>query len=180
MQSTNRMRYFILAGEASGDNLGALLMDGIRALDSSALFSFWGGDAMTEVARQTQPDAAPGRHIRELAFMGFVEVVANLKSWIAGRTCIISTHRPAALELMDEIIILQNGRVSAKGEAKSVISKLSRPKVKSKPGGEKPSQENQAPVQPSHARSKTRMIQTAQIAPKVIGQTANGLHQAAK
>ena len=109
-----------------------------------------------------------------------LKVVANLKSWIAGRTCIISTHRPAALELMDEIIILQNGRVSAKGEAKSVISKLSRPKVKSKPGGEKPSQENQAPVQPSHARSKTRMIQTAQIAPKVIGQTANGLHQAAK
>ncbi|MFK8054983.1 MAG: lipid-A-disaccharide synthase [Saprospiraceae bacterium] len=72
------MRYFILAGEASGDNLGALLMERMRDFDSEAEFGFWGGDAMTEVAQQTQPGILPGRHIKELAFMGFAEVVANL------------------------------------------------------------------------------------------------------
>lgn len=74
------MRYFILAGEASGDNLGALLMERIRAIDPSATFGFWGGDSMTKTAKETQPCALPGRHIKELAFMGFIEVVANLRT----------------------------------------------------------------------------------------------------
>lgn len=72
------MRYFILAGEASGDNLGALLINRMHELDPEAEFAFWGGDAMTEALQQFQPNAAPGRHVKELAFMGFAEVVANL------------------------------------------------------------------------------------------------------
>ncbi len=74
------MRYFILAGEASGDNLGALLMGRLQALDSEAHFGFWGGDAMTEIAQKKDSAAKPGRHINELAFMGFAEVVANLRT----------------------------------------------------------------------------------------------------
>lgn len=61
-----------------------------------------------------------------------LKVVSNLKSWLAGRTCIISTHRPAALDLMDEIIIMQNGRVSVQGEAKSVVAKLTSNKLKAR------------------------------------------------
>ena len=74
------MRYFIIAGEASGDNLGALLIERIRGLDPKAKFGFWGGDLMTKVAQQTQPGVMPGRHVKELAFMGFAEVVANLRT----------------------------------------------------------------------------------------------------
>jgi len=67
------MRYFLLAGEASGDNLGALLIDSIREKDPGAEFMFWGGDAMSEAAA-----SKPRCHIRDLAFMGFVEVLVNL------------------------------------------------------------------------------------------------------
>ncbi len=65
-------RYYIIAGESSGDMHGANLMKQIRALDQEADFRFWGGDRM---------QAAGGhmvRHIRDLAFMGFWEVVSNL------------------------------------------------------------------------------------------------------
>ena len=67
------MRYFLLAGEASGDHLGALLIAQLRRLDPMATFAFWGGDAMAEVG-----DVAPRQHIRDLAFMGYVEVVQPL------------------------------------------------------------------------------------------------------
>jgi len=76
------VRYFILAGESSGDNLGALLMDRIRGLDPKANFGFWGGDAMCEIAQKVDSNAKPGRHIKDLAFMGFIEVVANLRTII--------------------------------------------------------------------------------------------------
>ena len=67
------MRYFLVAGEASGDNLGALLVDEIRALDPAAEFAFWGGDGLAAAT-----GVAPRQHLRDLAFMGFAEVVANL------------------------------------------------------------------------------------------------------
>ena len=67
------MRYFLLAGEASGDNLGALLAKAIRARDPEAEFAFWGGASL-----EAATGLAPKQHIRDLAFMGFVEVVANL------------------------------------------------------------------------------------------------------
>ena len=70
------MRYFLLAGEASGDNLGAELIPEIRRLDPTAEFAFWGGDGM-QVATG---GLSPKQHLRELAFMGFVEVVANLRT----------------------------------------------------------------------------------------------------
>lgn len=66
------MRYYIIAGEASGDLHGANLMRALLRRDPQAQFRFWGGDAMSEVGGQ------PVRHIRDLAIMGFVEVVQNL------------------------------------------------------------------------------------------------------
>ena len=69
------MRYFLVAGEASGDNLGSGLIDAIRARDPAPVFAFWGGDGMTAAA-----GLSPKQHLRDLAFMGFVEVVANLRT----------------------------------------------------------------------------------------------------
>lgn len=66
------MRYYIIAGEASGDMHGANLMRALREKDPQAEFRFWGGDSMAAIGGE------PVRHIRDLAIMGFVEVVANL------------------------------------------------------------------------------------------------------
>lgn len=68
------MRYYIIAGEASGDLHGSKLLREIKKRDSDAVFRFWGGDLMQEQAGK------PVKHYRELAFMGFVEVVMNLRT----------------------------------------------------------------------------------------------------
>lgn len=68
------MRYYIIAGEASGDLYGANLIKALRDKDSQAEFRFWGGDAMMKEAGK------PVRHIRDLAIMGFVEVVLHLRT----------------------------------------------------------------------------------------------------
>jgi len=67
------MKYYVIAGEASGDMHAANLMKALQRHDSNAAFRFWGGDLMQEVA-----GTAPVKHYKELAFMGFAEVVANL------------------------------------------------------------------------------------------------------
>ena len=66
------MKYYIIAGEASGDLHGSNLMKGIYAQDPQADIRFWGGDAMASVAGK-----APVRHYKEGAVMGFVEVIAK-------------------------------------------------------------------------------------------------------
>lgn len=68
------MKYYIIAGEASGDLYGANLIKALRTKDPQAEFRFWGGDAMMKEAGQ------PMRHIRDLAIMGFVEVVLHLRT----------------------------------------------------------------------------------------------------
>ncbi len=68
------MKYYIIAGEASGDLHGSNLMKALFEQDAKADIRFWGGDLM---------QAAGGtlvRHYRELAFMGFVEVLFNLRT----------------------------------------------------------------------------------------------------
>lgn len=68
------MKYYIIAGEASGDLHGSNLMKSIYKEDPQAEIRFWGGDLM---------QAAGGtliKHYKELAFMGFAEVVMNLKT----------------------------------------------------------------------------------------------------
>lgn len=68
------MRYYIIAGEASGDLHGANLMKALYALDPTAEIRFWGGDAMQKVG------GTMVRHIKELAYMGFLEVAMHLKT----------------------------------------------------------------------------------------------------
>jgi lipid-A-disaccharide synthase len=69
------MKYFLIAGEASGDLHGSNLIKSIKREDPEAKFVFWGGDLMAKEALST-----PKKHIKELAIMGFVEVVANLNT----------------------------------------------------------------------------------------------------
>lgn len=67
------MKYYILAGEASGDLHGANLMKAILKEDPDANIRFWGGDLMQEVGGTLV------MHYKERAFMGFAEVVMNLQ-----------------------------------------------------------------------------------------------------
>ena len=67
------MKYYIIAGEASGDLHASNLMKAILQNDTSAEFRFWGGDLMEDVGGTLV------KHYRELAFMGFLEVIMNLR-----------------------------------------------------------------------------------------------------
>ncbi len=68
------MRYYIIAGEASGDLVGGNLIRAIHEQDTHANVRCWGGDKM-ETAGATLI-----KHYRELAFMGFVEVITHLRA----------------------------------------------------------------------------------------------------
>jgi lipid-A-disaccharide synthase len=68
------MRYYIIAGEASGDLHGSNLMKALFKEDSQAEIRFWGGDLMQNAGGTLV------KHYRELAFMGFLEVILNLKT----------------------------------------------------------------------------------------------------
>lgn len=73
-KSKELMKYYIIAGEASGDLHGSNLMKAIYQDDETANIRFWGGDLMQNVGGKMV------KHYRELAFMGFVEVIFNLKT----------------------------------------------------------------------------------------------------
>ena len=66
------MKYYIIAGEASGDVHGANLMKSLKRIDTNAEFRYWGGD------RMEKQGGVLVKHYRDLAFMGFVEVLFNL------------------------------------------------------------------------------------------------------
>ena len=68
------MKYYIIAGEASGDLHGSNLMKEIYKIDPQAIIRFWGGDLMQSVGGKLI------KHYKELAFMGFAEVIMNLKT----------------------------------------------------------------------------------------------------
>ncbi|NII25297.1 lipid-A-disaccharide synthase [Pseudoflavitalea sp. X16] len=66
------MRYYIIAGEASGDLHGSNLIKELKKLNQAATIRCWGGDLMQAAGAELV------KHYRELAFMGFLEVVKNL------------------------------------------------------------------------------------------------------
>lgn len=68
------MRYYLIAGEASGDMHGANLMKGILKADPQAEFRFWGGDKMAAVGGEENL----GRHYKTTSFFGIAEVAAHL------------------------------------------------------------------------------------------------------
>ncbi len=66
------MKYYIIAGEASGDLHGSKLIKELKKLDEDALLRCWGGDLMKAEGANVV------KHYKELAFMGFAEVIKNL------------------------------------------------------------------------------------------------------
>jgi lipid-A-disaccharide synthase len=68
------MKYYLIAGEASGDLHGSNLMKALKEHDEQAQFRIWGGELM-----QAQ-DGELIMHYRRLAFMGFVKVVTNFRT----------------------------------------------------------------------------------------------------
>ncbi len=92
------MKYYIIAGEASGDLHGANLMKALLKKDDDAEFRFWGGDLM-----QAQGGTLV-KHYRELAFMGFIEVVMNLNTILKNiKVCKkdIEIYKPDVLIFID-------------------------------------------------------------------------------
>lgn len=68
------MKYYLIAGEASGDLHASNLMHSIKTRDAKASFRFFGGDLMQHEGGTLV------KHYRELAFMGFIPVLLNLKT----------------------------------------------------------------------------------------------------
>ncbi len=88
------MSYYLIAGEASGDLHGANLIKELKKQDPEATFRYWGGELM-ELAGGTLV-----KHYQELAFMGFIEVLFNLRT-------IIKNIAFCKKDIMEENVILK-------------------------------------------------------------------------
>lgn len=92
------MKYYIIAGEASGDLHGSNLIRALREKDPHADIRCWGGDKMEAAA------ATLVKHYKDLAFMGFIEVLNNLGTILRNiRFCKedITAYQPDVLILID-------------------------------------------------------------------------------
>jgi lipid-A-disaccharide synthase len=70
------MKYYIIAGERSGDLHGSNLIKAILQKDANAQIRAWGGDMMQEAG------ATLVKHYKDIAFMGFAEVIKNLLQFL--------------------------------------------------------------------------------------------------
>ena len=92
------MKYYIIAGEASGDLHGSNLIREVKAKDADAQLRAWGGEEMEAAG------ATIVKHYRELAFMGFIEVLLNLFTILKNiKFCKqdIAAFKPDVLVLID-------------------------------------------------------------------------------
>ncbi|GAB2620048.1 lipid-A-disaccharide synthase [Emticicia sediminis] len=92
------MKYFIIAGERSGDLHGSNLIKAIKNADNQAVIKAWGGDYMQEAGAEIT------KHYRNLAFMGFLEVLKNLSTilgFIGECKKTIEEFKPDAIVLID-------------------------------------------------------------------------------
>lgn len=92
------MKYYIIAGEASGDLHGSNLIKALKEKDPKAEFRFWGGDLMKAQGGTLV------KHYKDLAFMGFLEVAKNIRTILNNiRFCKhdIRKNRPDVLILVD-------------------------------------------------------------------------------
>lgn len=90
------MRYYLIAGEASGDLHGANLILALKQQDPEAEIRCWGGDKMAAAGGEVV------KHIRDLAFMGFFEVVKHLGTILRN----ISFCKKDILAFRPEVVIL--------------------------------------------------------------------------
>ena len=91
------MKYFLIAGEASGDLHASQLIKSLRAVDSQAEFAFLGGDMMAEAT-----GVAPIVHYKSMAYMGFVDELLHLKSVLGN----LSKAKSSLKALMPDALIL--------------------------------------------------------------------------
>ncbi len=91
------MKYFLIAGEASGDLHASHLMASIKHEDQQAEFRFLGGDLM-----EAQAGVSPIIHYRDMAYMGFMDVVKHLGKILG----FLGTARRAIDEWQPEALIL--------------------------------------------------------------------------
>ncbi len=91
------MKYFIIAGEASGDLHAHNLMKEIIKKDPEAEFAFLGGDLMQKIAGKF-----PLIHYKNMAFMGVIDVIKNLRSILKN----IKTTQKAILQFNPDVVIL--------------------------------------------------------------------------
>lgn len=92
------MRYYIIAGEASGDLHGSNLIKQLKLCDEQAVIRAWGGDLMEESGAEVV------KHYRDLAFMGFSEVLMNLRTILGNLSYCksdIEAFKPDAIVLID-------------------------------------------------------------------------------
>ena len=92
------MKYFLIAGEASGDLHASNLMRALKTEDKEADFQYFGGDLMQSVGGKLL------KHYREMAFMGFIPVLMNLPTILRNRKqCLqaIAEYQPDAVILVD-------------------------------------------------------------------------------
>ena len=92
------MKYYLVAGEASGDLHGANLIKALKQRDTQAEFRFFGGDLMLAEGGTLV------KHYADMAFMGFVEVAANLRSILKNLNICrndIQVYQPDVLILID-------------------------------------------------------------------------------
>lgn len=92
------MRYYIIAGEASGDLHGSNLVKELHKQDNKAEIRCWGGDRMEAAG------ATVVKHYRDLAFMGFVEVLMHLRTILRNIDFCkkdIAAYKPDVLVLID-------------------------------------------------------------------------------
>lgn len=92
------MKYYIVAGEASGDLHGANLMKALKEQDGNAKFRYFGGDKMKAEGGTLV------KHYADMAFMGFTEVILNLRTVLRNmRTCKddMKAYAPDVLILID-------------------------------------------------------------------------------
>lgn len=92
------MRYYIIAGEASGDLHGSNLIKAIHKKDADAHIRCWGGDKMQAAGAELV------KHYRDLAFMGFVEVLMHLRTILGNIDFCkkdIAAYKPNVLVLID-------------------------------------------------------------------------------
>lgn len=97
-EDCKKMRYYIIAGEASGDLHGSNLIKELKKKDTSAVFRCWGGDKMQANG------AVLVKHYKDLAFMGFAEVLQNLPTIMRNLSFCkqdITSYKPDALILID-------------------------------------------------------------------------------
>lgn len=90
------MKYYVIAGEASGDLHASNLLKEIAIRDTTAQFRCWGGDLMEAQG------ATIVKHYRDLAFMGFVEVALHLRTILKN----IAFCKKDILEYMPDIVVL--------------------------------------------------------------------------